>query len=481
VGEKRIKHVVVLMLENRSFDHMLGHLNQGFLGPLSPSDGVPANPANKRSAFVPVKWLNTYADVHVDPGHGYCDVMRQLTGEDRCNKTPGWSSPYRPTNDGFVWNYATQKDFNGKPPRNPREIMGCYKRSLLPVLGTLADRFAVCSRWHCSLPSETWPNRLFAHAGTSFGELGCDRLRHREPSIFDLVDAKGLKSRVYAGDIPQALTFVSNLGRWRRMSQFEDDLRKDDFPAYAFIEPRHFDTRFFGKANSQHPLSRHRILKWRILKWYLVSSGYVPLGEALIARVYTMMRSNPKIWNRSLLIVTYDEHGGFYDRLAPPQVHPLAPFAKNGFRFDLLGPRVPALVISPYVRPGIVEHKKLFDHTSIARTVRELFGISTPLSPREDAAETVTSLLELDEPRGDDDLPSLERYASDDWSRELQESLEEFVDRPLDDFQRQLLELAREIDRRTRNELVVTDETTSQGVEEQVVGFVQRNLPPAPQ
>jgi phospholipase C len=471
MGQDRIKHVVVLMLENRSFDHMLGYLDQGCLPPLSTSDGVPSNPSDEQSEFVPVRWLDSYADVHVDPGHGYCDVMRQLTGEDRCNMKKGWSKPYNPTNDGFVWNYATRKGLDDQSPEDPTEIMGCYKRERLPVLSTLAAQFAVCSRWHCSLPSETWPNRLFAHAGTSFGTLGFDKPVRWQRSIFDLLDDAELKSRVYAGDVAQVLTFgwdiVRRRRRMRHMNDFEADMQEGDrFPAYTFIEPRHFDSQLFGKSNSQHPIGK---------MLHLVSSGYVPFGEALIARVYTMLRSNPKIWNHTLLIVTYDEHGGFYDRLPPPEVPATGDVAENGFRFDLLGPRVPALVISPYVRPGVVEHEKTFDHTSITKTVRELFGIPTALSAREDSARTVTSLLDLADPRGDDELPSIGEYTRDDWNPDF----EEIEDRPLDDFQRQLLELAGTIDPEIGAELAITDETTSQSVEDQVARFVEKHYPPA--
>jgi len=236
--------------------------------------------------------------------------------------------------------------------------------------------------------------------------------------------------------------------------------------AYTFIEPRHFDTHKWGKANSQHPTSKFRGI--------IPSTGSVPRGEALIASVYTALRSNAEIWSRTLLIVTYDEHGGFYDRLRPPEVEPVRGVAPKGFRFDLLGPRVPAVIVSPYVRQGTIEHTRCFDHTSLTATVREIFGIQPALSERERTANTVTSLLEFPSQRRDDEFPSLEKYTNENWFPEVEDEAE----RPLDDFQLQLLALASELDVEMRAELAVTEESTVQSVADQVEGFVERHYPP---
>ena len=467
--DERIGHVVVLMLENRSFDHMLGHLEQGILPPLSEEvDGQRVDPANSSSRFIPVRWVEDYTDVTVDPGHGFCDVMRQLTGTNGA-----WATPYVLENNGFVWNYATRKGLDGQPPNDVAEIMGCYRADELPALNTLARSFAVCTRWHCSLPSETWPNRLFAHAGTSFGATEFDRLLHTDQTIFGRLEDAGFDSCAYGGDIPQVLTFWPSMKvRLRHLSQFDDDARSGRLPAYTFIEPRHFDTPWWlgggiglgGKSNSQHPIARGQL--------GLISSGYVPRGEALIARVYEALRANPDVWERSLLIVTYDEHGGFYDRWRPETVEPTGDVAENGFLFDLLGPRVPAVIVSPHIDEGVVESDRFFDHTSLSATVRELFDISTPLSGREESAQTLTPLLRRGEPRAADEAPSLADYTSEDFAEP-----EEIDDRPLDDFQRQLLWLARQVDEAFAPELEVTAETTVRDVADEVLRFVERNYP----
>ena len=461
VSDDRIRHVVVLMLENRSFDHMLGYLDQKCLPPLSTNDFVPEDPTQPASPPVHVRWIQSYADVTADPGHGYEDVMKQITG------TSGpWSSPYTITNNGFVWNYGTRKTLNNQPVANKSEIMGCYREADVRVISTLAREFAVCSRWHCSLPSETWPNRLFAHAGTSFGEIASERELHpNERTIFDLLSEEGLKWRIYAGDVAQVLTFGEKvLRQTQHMSSFEHDVLGGELAAYSFIEPRHFDLPLGGKSNSQHPTSKFHGIK---------STGYVPRGEELIAHVYNTLRKREDVWNHCLMIVVYDEHGGFYDRLPAREVPPTGDVTK-GFHFDLLGPRVPAVVISPYIGAGVVEGDKWFDHTSLTATIREVFGISSSLSERERTANTLTHLLDRATPRADDEVPSLDDHRSED----VIDFDEDDEDRPLDEFQQQLLELALELDPQTQAELEVTPESTVRSVAPQVESFVERHYPP---
>lgn len=451
------------MFENRSFDHMLGWLDQGHLPALTEADGVPADPTTPDSEFVPLRWLDSYADVTVDPGHGYDDVMRQLSG----NEGP-WQSPYSLANNGFVWNYGTRRSEDGLPPRSKSEIMGCYPAERLPVLSTLAREFAVCTRWHCSLPSMTWPNRLFAHAGTSFGLIKANKLEmlRFEPTIFDRVEEKpGLVARAYAGDVTQVMTFVRSLPQVRLMSEFFDAVEENRLPSYSFIEPRHFDSEF-GVSNSQHPVSQFM---------GLTASGSVPAGEALLAMVYTALRSKREIWEKALLIVTYDEHGGFFDRVPPPEVPPTGDVATNGFRFDLLGPRVPAVVISPYVRPGTIEYQTTFDHTSIPATVRDVLDLPTPLSERESQAPTVTHLLTYDNPRPNDATPDVSEYANEDWY----ETRGPDVEPQLDDLQKELLFLMGEIDS-TRGVAPEEAAPTAATVDARVMEFVERHYESGP-
>ena len=457
---RRIEHVVVLMMENRSFDHLLGHLDQGFMPPLDPKrDSNPRDPGDSNSERVPVFWQERYDDVPEDPGHGYDDVMRQITG-----RAGPWQSPYSRTNEGFLWNFASRTE------ENADAIMGCFPRQRVPVISTLAESFAVCTRWHCSLPSETWPNRLFVHAGTSLGTTRGFfkhdfRQRWRElkaRNVFKRLSEHGLESRVYAGDFPQALTFGDEvIARWRAYEEFGRAAEDDRLPAYTFIEPRHFLS-----GNSQH--------------W----PQDIRAGEALMADVYMTLRDHPAVWEKTLLIITYDEHGGFYDRVDPPEVEATGDTAENGFPFNLLGPRVPTLVISPYVEAGTVDHEcrneagaaqpRYYDHTSVLATVREVFGMASPFSERERKARTVTHLLVRDAPRGDGDTPDLGEHRQIDESIE---AVEESV--PPDDLQRQLLAMMEELDPETPEgtaESIETRQTAQDAVED----FISRRRPEGP-
>jgi len=462
--DERIEHVVVLMFENRSFDHMLGHLDQGHLPALDPTrDFVPLDPADAGSARVPVFWHASYKDITVDPGHGFDDVMRQLTGREQ-----GWTRPYQLTNNGFVWNYAKRKNKKGEGPKRANEIMGCYPADKVPVLSTLASEFAVCTRYHCSLPSETWPNRLFAAAATSYGGMAGDpKNNDGKKTVFDLVEGSGRKSGVFAGDVAQVLTFGRRMvNRTRQMRHFKGAVRDRKLPSYTFIEPRHFDSPF-GKCDSQHPTSQYFGL--------LTGTGDVARGERLLAEVYTTLRSVPEVWEKTLLLITYDEHGGFYDRVPPPRVPSTGDKGdKHEFPFDLLGPRVPMVAVSPWIEQGTVEHETTFEHCSISATVRDLFGITDTLSKRESTAPSLASLLNRNAPRGAGETPDLAAYAA------APRAAPELVppEQPLDDFQEDLLELMDELEGRPRAR--AAEPPVAGTAAPRVVEFVERNYPEEP-
>jgi phospholipase C len=346
--------------------------------------------------------------------------------------------------------------------------MACYPANLLPVLTKLAREFAVCTRWHCSLPSETWPNRLFVHAGTSFGQVERESTLTQGRTIFDLVEKSGGSAWLFGGDMPQALTFFpAMLRRWRLMDRLRRTLEESEGRTYVFIEPRHADTQLFGPCNSQHPVARLGPFG---------TCGDVGPGDALLAEVYTRLRSNPEIWNKTLLIVTYDEHGGFFDRVRPPEVDPTGDGRPNGFQFDFLGPRVPALVISPWVEAGTVD-ETLHDHCTIPATVRDVFGIKESLSKREEAAEPLTKLLTRETPRSDDETPDVAEIARPTVLEAARDD-----DRPIDDFQAQLVELMDEIDRQQDQALeeVAVPVESAADLARRVESFVQRNHPDAP-
>lgn len=417
-----IEHVVVVMLENRSFDHMLGFLDHGGLEPVT-KDPLPnsENPSDPNAPVALPFALEGYKELSFDPKHGYPDVMRQLTASEG-----PWLAPYGLTNTGFAWNYHERRGAPGQ------EVLGCYTPALLPILSTLAREYAVCSRWFCSVPSETWPNRLFAHAATSDNLVKNVERRYTNRTIFEALSSAGHHWQIYAGDIPQVAAFSELYYhdggiRFSRLNKFFEQARDGHLRGYSFIEPRHFGS----ATSSQHPLAK------------------VLLGEELIRDVYQALASNAKTWASSVLLITYDEHGGFFDREHPRPAVPPYPDAsdpESGFSFDLLGPRVPAVVVSPYIEEHTV-YDEVLDHTSIAATLRELFAFDETLTDRDAAAKSVGPVLTRTEARPAVELPALPlirpaELRPEEWAEGI--TVEGTIE--LNDLQQELIALAQRID-----------------------------------
>jgi len=367
--QTNVKHVIVLMLENRSFDHMCGWFGRG--------DGVnstifnrrdPANPASPQVfASRDAEWLG---DLTVDPSHAVLDVNVQLFG-----RTIEPSPPVA-TNVGFVLDYANQP---GTAPADAGNVMKAFDPLKLPVLSTLAREFVLCDRWFAAVPGQTWPNRFFVHAATSGGFIDNNFRDYTFRTIYDNLEDEGYPWAIYFHDFPQSLTLSSlrkpeYLGHFKNSHQFFVDLRAGNLPAYSFIEPRYFDF-LRWKANDQHP------------------PHDVRLGEHLIADVYESLRRS-SLWDSSLLFVLHDEHGGIFDHVPPPAtVNPDGLVSVTPpFDFTRLGVRVPAVIVSPYVDRGVVD-STVYDHTSILATARELFNLPNALTKRDQQANTISRNL----------------------------------------------------------------------------------------
>ena len=398
-----IEHVFFLMLENRSFDHMLGF--SGIAG-VDAATHAPTQ-INAPPARISNSWNGqsfpaatpAVDPMKVDPYHEFTDVLEQLCGT-AAEYPPG--GPYPPIdNSGFVSNFAE----DAKSP-SPGDIMKCFAPGELPVLTALAREFAVCDSWYCSMPGPTWPNRFFA-LGASSADLDhsptkaetliwniADGFKFQNGSIFDAGRSfffwkRKLKWRIYAGNKIFTLAHaLKGIHIWdiTRYSKFEKDVSDPHYPAqFTWIEPNygHVTTDYIG-GNSQHPLDG------------------VTGGEALIKATYEAIRNSP-LWESSMLIVTWDEHGGFFDHVAPPRATPPGDKAqfpganKYGFAFDQYGPRVPAVVISPLIPRNTIDHRP-YDHSSALATVERLFGLR-PLTARDRAASDLRRLAELSAPR----------------------------------------------------------------------------------
>ena len=417
-----LQTLVVLMLENRAFDHMVGFLKgvdpgiDGLTGsewnpsnPLAPTDHVTVSPTATRV-------------LDPDPGHDLEDTSIQLFSRQSGPPSAG------PSNAGFIWSYSQQKP----APADPASIMRCFDPGALPVLTTLATHFALCDAWFSSVPGPTWPNRFFAHAATSKGYIANSPFNNYDmETIFERLSAHGGTWRIYYHDFSQAwalqrLQTPENRIRFSSFGRFRSDARKGLLPNYAFIEPKFFA--LFGDANDQHP------------------PHDVDAGERLIAEVYETLRTSPQ-WESSMLLVLYDEHGGTYDHVLPPAAVPPDDHTSQ-FAFDRYGVRVPAVIVSPFVPPGPVH--TTFDHASIPATLTAVFGLPGALTARDAAATRFDSVATL--PAARTDVPDLSGPASGRRAPRAPATKTRKSATPapagLSEFQQDLVELARSLERR---------------------------------
>ena len=395
-----IEHFVVLMLENRSFDHLFGALkakNSAVDGGLDGEFSNPTDPA-AASAVVRTGPASAFA-MPFDPGHEFEDIQIQLYGRaPSADRAPAPRVDPAPMS-GFV--YSAEQ--NAAPnPSNAAMVMQFFPVEKLPVLTSLATEFAVFNYWHASLPGPTWPNRFFVHAATSGGLTDSPSdpdilagYSFPAGTIYKRLAAGGKSWRIYHEGLPQTagidslrLEFLDVLTKnFREMSCFEGDLRSGMLPQYVFIEPSYDTGHDYVNGNSMHPLNDVR------------------QGELLVKRVYEALRAS-SFWTSTMLIVTFDEHGGFFDHVPPPPAVPPGGDQRyanpaNHFDFDRLGVRVPAIVVSPYTPKNMVVGnlaRDIYDHTSILATVEKRFKLAA-LTGRDSAARTLESALTLNTPR----------------------------------------------------------------------------------
>lgn len=343
-----IQHLVVLMLENRSFDHMFGYLKSPDYQ-IDGLDGTETNPDPNGLAIAVSSDAEYSGQFTPDPGHHFPDVNTQIFGN-----TDGQGEA---TMQGFVKAYAAM---GGSSIDKSHRIMKCFAPSKIPVLTTLAQQYAICDRWFSSIPGPTLPNRSYAHAATSIGRLDMNPIWLNESkTIYELLDESGVSSKIFFHDMTMAMTFKNFLKNQKWFGSFDDFLdgcESANLPSYSFIEPRYNadDTNNFA-ANDQHP--DHDVAE----------------GETLVSDVYNALRKS-KLWTSSVLLIVYDEHGGLYDHVVPPAT--VNPDGMNSndpaFDFTRLGIRVPAVVVSPWVEARTIDHTQ-YDHASIAATARKLF------------------------------------------------------------------------------------------------------------
>ena len=449
--ENAMDHVVVVMFENRSFDNLLGHLYEpgevaSFEGVLGKdlSNPVPEwaqhRPADGVVRYSAAATMNTPAP---DPGEEWPHVNTQLFGvlDDVNRGTFGSESSFNlppagatPTMDGFVTDYISMLMVElGRQPTYDEyaQIMTGYTPEQMPVLSGLARGFATFDHWFCDVPTCTYPNRSFFHAGSSSGFVvnmtppGSFPKNNDAETLFDRLDAAGLSWKVYC-DPPShySLTGVIHARRladrfatnFFSTNQFLEDAENGRLPTYSFIEPQ-----IIGwNHNDMHPpfgdvlgaLGAQMGADDAAALHFDPPSSLIG-GEDLLARVYRAIRNSTSDTGsnhlNTTLLVTFDEHGGTYDHVPPPSAVPPdgtgAP-GQMGFTFDRAGVRIPTLAISAWIPERTVisaEHRA----TSLMATMRQRWNLGAPLSAREASARSFSDIFTLTRPRTQEQFPEI--------------------------------------------------------------------------
>jgi phospholipase C len=430
--QHRFDHLVVLMLENRSFDNLCGYLYEDeqpkhfipdrdrvFRGVAGRDDLVNDDgrdpPTEYRVRKAPWEQTSDMFAPYPNAGEFYePNINRQVYGTDTVPAGPAAALPTENLMRGFVQDYIRvaeeSKKWDGDIEVTPdlvQQIMNCFPPQALPVLSTLAKSFAISDDWFSSVPSSTWPNRSFAHSGTSRGRVVNKpatewALHHDQPTIFErLSDKLGRDAwRVYGEEshlssltwlLHPPLRHLKHRHCFQSFKRFEKDCANGTLPAYSFLEPRSF-----LNPNDMHPPF------W--LHPHVASS--VLAGSQFVQQAYDAVRHG-KRWDRTLFVVTFDEHGGLYDHVPPPTNatptdDPPIP-GDHGFLFDRFGLRVPTIFVSPYIEEGTViraEGDTPFDHTSIIKILCERWDLEG-LTARDRAAPSFAPVLTraADQPR----------------------------------------------------------------------------------
>ncbi|KAJ3094698.1 hypothetical protein HDU96_001521 [Phlyctochytrium bullatum] len=419
-----IKNIVLLCMENRSFDHYLGFWARTRSG----VDGIPANATNvcsKTGAVVSPRPLAQF--ISRGPQQNINATARQIYGNGVNVLDPGSQAP---TMAGFC--DMTSDSWQTTDPAEIQKAFDAFRPEQVPVTATLAAEYAVFDRFFSSVPGPTIPNRAFLMSATANGMYANDIGEYikgfPQPSVFGLLSKNNVGWKNYFSEYPSSILFSDVrvpdvITRLSTLDQFHKDAREGKLPAFSFLDPD-FGSIPGGRANDNHP------------------PADVARGERLIKEVYESLRASPQ-WEQSMLIITYDEHGGFYDHVPPP-INVPSPDAKSDastvIKFTRLGVRVPTLVISPWIPKSTVVHappetsrptpSSEYELSSIIATIRKMWGLKgEPLTRREAWAGTFEFLANaLPAPRKDcvKVLPDAPPASEPDPT--LEDDAEEWVD-----------------------------------------------------
>jgi phospholipase C len=386
------EHVVVVMMENHSFDNVLGAL---------PINGQPLADGLE---FVDREAQNSNpVRQRLDGSTDLVRAFRLETTEQESHVTQSWNATHSQIDGGTMQGFVREA---GSP-----QPMGYYTPELLPFTYWLANKFAVANRWFCSAPCQTYPNRRFLMAGTAWGQIETVRPSSKDPpppngTIFDVMTEHNVSWRNYFTDVPSTMIIPEILKRdWRTnirpLEDFLLDCKTGGLPSVSFVDPGLGILTDVGKFLVQHDFLEQIGAAVEPLSGSEEAPQDVAFGERWAYDVIRAVIHSPA-WPRIVLIYTYDEHGGYYDHVAPPAalapdaiLPDLGPKDVPG-AYDMYGPRVPTIVVSPYSKPHSVSDD-VYDHTSVLATIEAKWNLPA-LTDRDANANPVWDLLDFTHP-----------------------------------------------------------------------------------
>jgi phospholipase C len=385
------EHVVVVMMENHSFDNVLGALpvnGQPLADGLTFADGKATN-SNPADAGLAGQADRVYA-------------FPLTTTEQEADVSQTWNATHEQIDGGSMQGFVRSA--------SSTQPMGYYTPRLFPFSYWLANTFAVANRWFCSAPCQTFPNRRFLLAGTAYGDIATTKESLHDPpppngTIFDVMHDHGVSWRNYFTDVPATMVIPTIIERHheniRPLAEFRHDCHAGTLPSVSFVDPGLGLLTDVGSFLAAHPCTK---LVGGVLD-PVGGSEEAPQDAAFGERwAYDVIRlvTRSRAWPRTLLIYAYDEHGGYYDHVPPPAAIPpdeikpnLAPQDTPG-GYDIYGPRVPAIVVSPYARAHAVSNAE-YDHTSVLATIEGKWNLPA-LTYRDANANPVWDLLDFNTP-----------------------------------------------------------------------------------
>ncbi|KAF7727958.1 hypothetical protein EC973_006846 [Apophysomyces ossiformis] len=362
-ASEKIKNVVLLIMENRSFDRMMGWFK--YSKEINGLSGKEFNFASTNNTSEKIFATNQgKLKDPLDPAHDYHDVTWQITGDPNMASNADFKEAPM---SGFVSNFAHTFKQTANDPAALHQAMDGFDPSAIPITYELAANYTIIDRWFSSFPGSTMPNRMYAHSATSHGEPHTNGWKYipgyPQRTIYNNLDDAGIRWHNYFQEIPSLLVFDKlrhSIGRYHRWGTFKKHAAEGNLPPVSFIDPAYFAIAKCIPETDNHP------------------PADVAEGEKLLKEVYETLRASPQ-WNQTLFIVTYDE-----------------------------GVRVPTILISPWVEKGGVIHgadgpyeDSEYEHSSIPATMKKLFNLPNFLTKRDAWAGTFEKAISLDKPRTD--------------------------------------------------------------------------------